>query len=59
VAALAGAFERAALAIPSPLYNTLAAITLAAATLIVAVCVAGTVAGWLRTLRAPAPAVTT
>jgi tellurite resistance protein len=58
-AALAGAFERAALAMPSPLYNALAAITLAAATLIVAVCVAGTVAGWLRTLRSPAPAVTT
>jgi len=58
-AALAGAFERAALAMPSPLYETLAAITLAAATVIVAVCIAATAVGWLGTLRAPAPVATT
>src|ERR1700730_3742199 len=58
-AALADAFERAALAMPTPLYEALAAITLAAASLIVAVCAAGTAAGWLRTLTAPGPAVTT
>jgi tellurite resistance protein len=46
-AALAGAFVRAATADPSPLYQALAVITLAAATLVVGWCMYGTVAGWI------------
>jgi tellurite resistance protein len=52
-AALAGAFEHAAGSSSSPLYTTLAAITLAAASVIVLACIAGMTAGWIRdrTLR--------
>jgi tellurite resistance protein len=45
-AALAGAFEHAALAIPSAFYSGLAAATLGVATIIVAACVAWTLRGW-------------
>jgi tellurite resistance protein len=47
-ASLAGAFVRGAAANPSLLYATLAVITLAAATVIVAWCVYGAVSGWLK-----------
>ena len=57
-AALAGAFERAAAAIPSPLYVALATGSLAVATVAVVLCAAWTVRGWIRqfTERAALPA---
>jgi len=53
-AALAGAFERAASASSTPLYNALATVTLAVATFTVAACVIATVLGWARLFRATA-----
>ena len=47
-AALAGAFVRAALVIPSPFYGELAAATLGVATLIVGACAVWTLRGWIR-----------
>ncbi|MDB5093736.1 MAG: C4-dicarboxylate transporter [Candidatus Eremiobacteraeota bacterium] len=47
-AALAGAFERAAASSPSALYAALATATLAVATIIVVLCAAWTVRGWIR-----------
>jgi hypothetical protein len=47
---LAGAFERAAAAIPSPLYIALATGSLAVATVAVVLCAAWTVRGWIRQL---------
>lgn len=49
-AALAGALERAASSLASPLYGWLANVALALATSVVAACCTATVAGWLRTV---------
>jgi tellurite resistance protein len=47
-AALAGTFEHAASPTSSPLYAALAATTLSVATIIVVLCAAGAVRGWIR-----------